>query len=84
MVCEAVHAALLQHLLGVHGLLIHQICLRIHFGECLHSPDIVLGRKPLAVVGGEAGKAEDGVLNLKEEDDESGLEMEEKLGSLLV
>ena len=59
-------------------------CLRIHFGECLHSRDIVLGRKPLALVGGKAGKADEGVLNLKEEDDESGLEMEEKLGSLLV
>ena len=68
----------------------------MHFGEWLQSVlELVVnldnghGRKPLAVVGGKAGKADDIVLELKDgvlvdEDEESGLEMEEKLGSLLV
>ena len=68
----------------------------MHFGEWLQSVlELVVnldnghGRKPLSVVRGKAGKADDIVLELKDEvlvdeDEESGLEMEEKLGSLLV
>ena len=63
-------------------------CLRIHFGEWLHSVlelvfslETVLGRKSLDVVG---GGAYDGALELNEDDEESGLEMEDKIGSLLV
>ena len=63
-----------------------------HFGEWLHSVvlelvvslETVLRRKPLDVVGGEAGEADDRALDLNKDDEESGLEMEEKIGSLLV
>jgi hypothetical protein len=51
-----------------------------HFGEWLHSVvlelvvslETVLGRKPLDVVGGEAGEADDGALDLNKDDEESG------------
>ena len=66
-------------------------CLKVHFGEWLHSVlelvvslETVLGRKPLDVVGGGAVKADDGALELNEDDEESGLEMEDRIGSLLV
>ena len=71
-------------------------CRRIHFIEWLQkemelvvSFETVLGRKPLVVIGGEAGKTDGGVLVLREEvlgdkDEESGLVMEEKLESISV
>ena len=66
-------------------------CRRTHFGEWLQSVlelvaailETVLARNPLVVVGGEAGKADGRVLELKEEelvDEDEGseeLEMEE-------